>query len=203
MPARIQPAILCGILASVLYIAMNVFIPMMYGGYNSASQTVSELSAIGAPSRPLWVVLGSVYSLLIILFGYGVWKSAEGSRALRVAGVLLAVNGALSLYWPPMHMRGTEATLTDTLHIVWSIVTVLLMMTTMIVITVAASGSFRIVSIAMLLLMLVTGAMTGLDAPDLAANLPTPWIGIWERVSIGAYMVWIIGLARHINNGRL
>ena len=47
----------CGLAASVLYIAMNVFVPMQWDGYRSFSQTISELSAIDAPTRPLWVPL--------------------------------------------------------------------------------------------------------------------------------------------------
>jgi hypothetical protein len=38
----------------------------------------------------------------------------------------MIVDGVLSLYWPPMHLRGAEFTLTDTMHIVWAMVTVLL-----------------------------------------------------------------------------
>jgi hypothetical protein len=45
--------LVCGILSSLLYVVMNVFVPMQWQGYSSASQTVSELSAIGAPTRPL------------------------------------------------------------------------------------------------------------------------------------------------------
>jgi len=37
----------CGILSSLFYVAMNIFVAMQYEGYNSASQTVSELSADG------------------------------------------------------------------------------------------------------------------------------------------------------------
>jgi hypothetical protein len=54
--------LVCGVLSSVLYVAMNVFVAMQWAGYSSASQTVSELSAIGAPTRPLWVPLGLVYT---------------------------------------------------------------------------------------------------------------------------------------------
>ena len=54
----------CGMLASLLYIGMNIYVPMLYEGYNTASQAVSELSAIGAPDRPLWVVPGIIYTLL-------------------------------------------------------------------------------------------------------------------------------------------
>src|ERR1044071_9579569 len=76
----------CGIAASLLYAGMNVFIPMQWNGYSSGAQAISELSAIGAPTRPLWVVLGILYALLIAGFGVGIWGSAQGSRRLRVAG---------------------------------------------------------------------------------------------------------------------
>ena len=79
----------CGILSSLLYVAMNVFVPMQWEGYSSASQTVSELSAIGAPTRPLWVPLGIAYALLVTAFGWGVWASARRNRPLRVVGGLL------------------------------------------------------------------------------------------------------------------
>jgi hypothetical protein len=41
----------------------------------------------------------------------------------------------------------------------------------------------------------VFGVLTGLDAPRLAANLPTPWMGVWERINIFGYLLWIIVLA--------
>jgi hypothetical protein len=48
--------LVCGLLPSMLYVAMNVFVAMQWEGDSSASQTVSELSAIGAPTRSLWVL---------------------------------------------------------------------------------------------------------------------------------------------------
>ena len=72
--------LICGIVSSLLYVAMNVFVPMQWEGYSSASQTVSELSAIGAPTRPLWVPLGVAYTLLVAAFGWGVWASARQNR---------------------------------------------------------------------------------------------------------------------------
>jgi hypothetical protein len=63
----------CGVLASLFYAAMLVVVPMRWEGYSSASQTVSELSAIGAPTRSLWVALAVVYTLLLVAFG---WRSA-------------------------------------------------------------------------------------------------------------------------------
>ena len=50
----------CGILSSLLYVAMNIVGAMPFEGYSSTSQTISELSAIGAPSRPFWLVLATI-----------------------------------------------------------------------------------------------------------------------------------------------
>src|SRR5687768_10983168 len=119
--------LICGVASSLLYAAMLVFVPLGWDGYSSAAQTVSELSAIGAPTRSLWVPLGILWTLLYALFGWGVWRVAGGSRSLRIAGAVIIAHGVFGVFWPPMHLRGTEPTLTDTLHIVWSIVTVLLM----------------------------------------------------------------------------
>jgi len=185
----------CGILAPLLFVAMNVFVPMLYEGYSLVSQTVSELSAISAPTRPLWVWLGTVYGLLFATFGWGVWRSASRNRSLRVAGVLMIANGVVSLFWPPMHLRGQELTLTDTLHIVWTAVTGLLMMLAVGFAAAALGKRFRLYSIATLVTFLVFGALTGMEGPRVAANLPTPWVGVWERIIIAAQMLWIAALA--------
>jgi len=34
-----------------------------------------------------------------------------------------------------------------------------------------------------------------LDQPRLAANLPTPWMGVWERINIGVFLLWVSVLA--------
>ncbi len=189
--------LICGILSSLLYVAMNVFIPMQWEGYSSASQTVSELSAIGAPTRPLWVLLGIVYSLLAIAFGWGVWTSACRNRSLRVAGGLTVIYGVISLAWPfaPMHLRGAELTLTDTMHIVLAMVTVLLMLLAIGFAAAAFGKRFRLYSIATMVILIAFGALTGLDGPRIAANLPTPWVGVWERVNIGVFLLWVVVLA--------
>jgi hypothetical membrane protein len=95
----------CGFIASLLYIAMNMFVPMWWPAYSSFSQTISELSAIGAPTRPMWVPLGVLYTLLVAAFGVGVCKSAEHNRRLQAVGALFVVSGLIGLGWLPMHQR--------------------------------------------------------------------------------------------------
>jgi hypothetical protein len=190
-----QALLLCGILSSLLYVGMNIFVPMLDAGYSSASQSVSELSAIGAPTRALWVPLGLVYTLLVAAFGWGVRASAGPNRPLRLVGGLLIAYGIIGVFWPPMHLRGTEATLTDTLHIVWTFVTVILMMLTIGFGAAALGTGFRRYSIATLVILVAFGMLTGFDGPRIAANLPTPWIGVWERINIGTFLLWVAVLA--------
>jgi hypothetical protein len=73
----------CGILASLLYVGMDILAAMGWEGYSYTDQTVSELFAISAPTRPLVVTLMLTYSVLMIAFGWGVWASAGRKRAAR------------------------------------------------------------------------------------------------------------------------
>ena len=191
--------LVCGIAAPLLYFGMLVWIPPLWPGYSSASQTVSELSAIDAPTRSLWVALGLVYTLLLAAFGWGVWTSAQGARSLRVVGALLFAAGVFGLFWPPMHLREVLAeggkTLTDTLHIVWTAVNGLLMMIAMGFAAAALGKRFRFYSIGSIAALLVTGAITSEDAAWLEANLPTPGMGVWERINVGVMMLWLLVLA--------
>lgn len=189
--------LVCGMLSSLLYVAMNIFIPPQFEGYSSASQTVSELSAIGAPTRAIWVPLGAAYTLLFTAFGSGVRMSAHQNRRLCVVGNLIIIYGVISLAWPfaPMHLRGAQFSLTDAMHITLGIVTILLMMA-IISFGAAAFGKwFGFYSILSIITFIVFGILTGIDGPKIAKNLPTPWIGVWERINIGVFMLWIIVLA--------
>jgi hypothetical protein len=54
---------------------------------------------------------------------------------------------------------------------------------------------FRLYSLGTLVTLVVFGLLTTLEAPQLAANRPTPWMGAVERVNIYAWMLWVAGLA--------
>ncbi|HET6722389.1 MAG TPA: DUF998 domain-containing protein [Chitinophagaceae bacterium] len=192
-------ALSCGVLGSLLYIGMNIFIPPLYEGYNWVSQTVSELSAVNAPTRPLWFVLGTIYTLLIAAFGWGVVKSAGEGRSLRIVGILLIINGLMGLTWSPMHQREVLAagggTFTDTWHLAMSVITVLLMFLSIGFGAVAFGEKFRFYSIATILVFIVFGVLTFSEAPSIDKNGSTPFIGLWERINIAAFMVWLFVFA--------
>jgi len=186
----------CGVLASLLYIVMNIFIPPLYEGYNWVTQTVSELSAVDAPTRPLWFVLGIIYTLLVAAFGWGIIKSAGEKRSLRIVGILIFLHGILGLTWSPMHQREVLAagggTFTDTWHIVMATVTVLLMFLSIGFGAATFGKGFRFYSIATIIVFIVFGVLTFVEAPNVHKNGSTPYIGLWERINIAAFMVWML-----------
>ena len=191
--------LVCGILSSLLYGAMIVAIGSE--GYSRISQAPSELTAIGAPTRSLWMLLGALYTVLVTAFGWGVWRSAGRDRAVRIVGGLLMAYGFLGLLWPfaPMHQREVLAagggTLTDTMHLVLASATVLLMFVAMGVAATAFGKRFRVYSIASVVALVTFGALTFWDAPRVQSNLPTPWIGLWERINISVFLLWVGALA--------
>jgi hypothetical protein len=185
----------CGILSSLMYTAMNIFVPLDYPGYSSFSQVVSELSAVGAPTRQLWIVLSVFYLLFQAAFGWGILLSARSDNSLRITGWLVIVNAVTGAFWPPMHQREVLAagggTLTDTMHIVFTAVYGVFMMLTVLFAASAFKKRFRIYSALTILVMLGFGFLTSYYAPALQANEPTPWLGVWERIGIFAGMLWI------------
>jgi uncharacterized protein DUF998 len=186
----------CGVLSSLVYFFANIITVIKYEGYNTASQTVSELSAIDTPTRGLWVSLLTVYSVLLIAFGIGILISANGNKWLRNAGIVIIIDAIFGYFWPPMHQREVLAagggTISDTLHIVWTFITVPLMMLTIGFGAAAFGKRFRNYSIITLMILFFAGILTGIDGPKIQTNSPTPWIGVWERICIGVNMIWVI-----------
>lgn len=193
--------LICGILSSLLYVAMLIFVPMQYEGYSIVNQTISELSAIDAPTRPVWVPLGVVYTLLIAAFGWGIRQSAGNNRRLLISGTLLAVYGIVGIAWvfAPMHRREVlaagGATISDTMHLVMGAVSNLFMMVSMGYAAFALGKQFRLYTIVTILALLTFGILTGMSAPDVNANLPTPLVGVKEMIMLGVFFLWVVVLA--------
>jgi hypothetical protein len=108
----------CGILSSLLYVAANVLGARRWRDYSLTSHTGSELSAIGAPSRPLVIPLLTAHGALLVPFGLGVWKSAGRRRALRVTGALLVGLGASDLP-APLRNRGLPSSMKQTAYLLF------------------------------------------------------------------------------------
>jgi hypothetical protein len=59
----------------------------------------------------------------------------------------------------------------------------------------ALGKKFRIFTTVTFLVFFVFGILIGTETPNINAGLPTPYIGIWERINIAAFMLWVVVFA--------
>ena len=197
--ARRRFVLACGIASSLLYGADDLgdsirgLQPLFSGPERTDRDWRADTSAVGAA--------GWIYTVLVAAFGFGLWRSAGRNRAVRIVGGLILAYASLGLLWPfaAMHQREVLAagggTLSDTVHVVLGGVTVFLMFLAIGFGATAFGKRFRLYSIASIVVLLAFGALTFLEAPRLQANLPTPWIGLWERINISVFLLWVAVLA--------
>ncbi|MCX6499492.1 MAG: DUF998 domain-containing protein [Arthrobacter sp.] len=195
--------LVCGALSSLLWpLTSEALAAGLYRGYSSFSQTISELTSIGAPTRMPLIAEGFLYEALIIAFGVGVWQSAQGKRALHVTGGLLIAYGAIGPLWLPFPMTArtditpmATAAITDVMHIILGAVDAVLYLAILGFGSVAFGKGFRFYSILTLAVVLTFGAWTNSFVRLVAAGEPTPWLGVVERIMIGAFLLWVVVLA--------
>lgn len=193
-----QVLLFCGILSPILYAFADAIAGMLWQSYSFRDQVISELGAIGAPSQSLFTIFLIVVYLLLVAFGIGVWQSAGSRRKLRIVASLLISLGLLALtvgLFVPMQPRGTEQGLMGALHLIEGAVAMLMVLATMIFASTAFTNRFRLYTFATIVVMLVFGALSGMDTPSIEAGIITPWVGVKERIFWYAYQLWFAVLA--------
>lgn len=196
--AHVHPRALVfsGIAMFALYIAMDVVASLRYDGYSYKDQTISELSAIGAPTRNIWLVFSVAYTVLAFAFAFGVLLMAGRRKTVRAVGwiFLAGAIGGLTWWFGPMHQREVLAadggTWQDTLHLVAGGISSLVFFSAIGVGMFAFGRAFRWYSILTIGLMLVFGMLMNMDVAEVGNDEPTPWLGIYERIAVEGAMLW-------------
>lgn len=190
--------LICGIISSLLYVTIDIFAAMRWEGYSYTSQAFSELLAAGAPTRSFVLTFSFVYNVLVIVFGLCISTTDSKKRALRITGFLLigyAIVGIVTPVFFPAHLRGTEATINNLMHLPLTALGVLLILLSVVFGAAAHGKLFRLYSIGTILIITIFGAWAGSYVPLIEAELPTPWLGVIERINIYGYMLWVMVLA--------
>ena len=197
---RLQDNLLvCGILAAFVYVLTDVLGSLRYPGYNFTSQGISELMAVGAPTKHLVDSLFVVYGLLALGLAIGVLRESSGQWKLRVTGLLLlgyALAGSLGRFFPA-YPRGAGGFNDSVPHMILTGVLVVLMLAAVGFASFALGKRFQIYSLATLAGIVGLGIASGVYASRLAAHQATPGFGIVERALIYSYLVWaaVLGVA--------
>jgi hypothetical membrane protein len=196
---KIRRALLAaGIAAPAVYVVGDLLSGLLYKGYSFKGQAISELSAYGSPVRLLMLAFLTVHGVLLIAFSAGLWRAGDQNKALRGVAIFLLTPALLGLIlhpFFPMSTRGMELGFNDTMHKDLTFVWVFLVIVAVIFGAVAYPGWFRLYSIGSLLAMAVFGGLAGTSMQNIADNLPTPWVGAFERTNAYVYLAWLAVLA--------
>jgi len=184
----------CGIVAPILYVITVIVGAALRPDYSHIVNAVSELLSNGAPNKAILDVIFNVYGALLLAFaigGYSILKN--GPRPCRIAMGIFIVIQILSFSWGffPMDPMGTEATFAGTMHNILGGIVVLATITMPLLMGLGLrreAGFQTYASYA-----LVTSAIifvSGLTAVILAGQ-GFQVFGLFERITIGSYEVWI------------
>jgi hypothetical protein len=187
--------LICGIAGPLLFVGIDLFAGTLWKGYSFFSQSISELSAIGAPTRPLVVPLDIARELLITAFGTAVWVVYSQNWALRLTAGLLIANAVLGLaiLFFPMHVDQPASH-----NVVGVALGALSLLCFVLAIGFGAAAFrnwFRFYSIGTLAVFLVLTILGIWVVPHIVAGQAASRVGIQERVMSYGCQLWLVILA--------
>ncbi len=188
----------CGILSSILYVSTDIIGGILWEGYDFTAQYVSELTAIGSPSRFIVFPFFIVDNLLVIAFGFGVWISANKKKTIQMVGYLLegiGITGLITTLFFPIHLNDAEKNYTDTMHVIFSVIGVILILFAIGLTITAFKNWFRFFAIGILLTFAVPALISFLIGLEVIVERSNSWVGIMERINIYGYLLWVIVFA--------
>jgi len=181
-----------------IYVTATVLGGLLDPSYSHVSMHVSELTSSHAPNRMMLAGMYVGYNAALGGLGLALLKHLQRSRWLVVASLLLVANavaGVLTVTWFPQDSYGYPATTAGAVHIALGGVLALLSILVMFTagrafrsqMTWATLGQF---STAAAVVMVVTGLATAV-----ATAAASPYMGLAERLPIGAFLLWLAVVA--------
>lgn len=191
----------CGILASLLYIGIDILAGTSWQGYSFISQSISDLTSTGAPTRSLVVSLYLVYAALMITFGWGVWQLGKQKSTMRIVGCLIIgnaiLNSVVSLFFP-LHRGEPMCTPANLMNVIPMAIGMFCFLGAMGFGAASFRNWFRFYSSGILFLYFVL-SFVGVVLPSrIPAWQRSPTTGIQERTMVIFYLSWVIALAINI-----
>jgi hypothetical protein len=185
----------CGVASSVVYSATEIAASMRWAGYVWSARMVSDLFAVSSPTRSFVLVPMLIYNVLACALGVGVWLSRK-NRAQAITAILLVVYtiaGLVGLLIFPLdyNTSGSGAAM----HMVATVTLIVLMFAFIVTAAIGGGRAFRIYSIVTVLLIIGGAVLAGMQVPRIEAGLPTPGLGIYERLNIYAMLLWVAVLS--------
>lgn len=185
--------LICGIVATLFFVSIDIVGGLLWHGYSFVSQAISELDAIGSPTRGLLAPLYPIYSLLMIAFGIGILSASE-RIILRYIGGLQVVIGAIGIAWLPfpMHLGEAVSSPANIMHSAFAGIQTFFILSSIGLGTIALRRRFAFYSASMLVIVIASGALT---FSSYWLGMQSGWFGLVERITVYAYMLWVVVLS--------
>lgn len=186
-----------GCLAFASYISAVIIGGIFYPGYNHLVQAISELTFKQAPNQLLIQPLFWVYNISLLLFSLYLFLWSD-HRLVKVTSVLLnlcAISGVLMLLFPQDPIN-TQLTTAGFIHLVSAGVAALTTLVSVLIISIhywKTKYKIKYISLLSFLVILIFGPITA-SAPKL---IPA-YFGIFERITIGTFMIWLMAFSLHV-----
>jgi len=185
----------CGIAAPILYIVTAIAgAAMRPNDYSHLVNAISELLSNGAPNKAVLDVVFNIYNALLLLFALGAYTAMKDfPRLSKMAmGILIGIQILSFSWWLfPMDPIGAEATFAGTMHNVLGGVVALATIVMPLLMgfgarTLDLFNRYTVYSFISSAIIFVSG-LTGVILAGKGVHL----FGLFERITIGTYEVWI------------
>lgn len=195
---------ICGVLSLLSYLAMVIFSPLAYPGYDWMRMAVSELSAVGAPSRELAAQLNSLFGPCGIVSVMAVCVAVAGCRTgkLRLGVYCFAAMEWLCMVGYscfPWVSEADHLIFQNVMHLAITVLVVLFSIVSLVLIAVSArKENLRSLGIwaGICLAAMLVGAVS-------TNALPQSVFGIFERLSTISAVVFNAVLGWYLFSGKL
>ena len=187
---------ICGIIAPISYLSLAIIGGLLRPGYSHITHSVSELLVVGAPNKPLLLTILIIYGVLMILFPIGLHRGINEGKGSKVGPACLVVAGVLVLLTAtlfPQDPGGEPVTFAGTMHVA--------LVTSMAILSLIAILAFwrRLKSDSLWsgydrysLVTFIVAITLGVISVIL---IDSSYMGLLERLSVGAILQWIFVMA--------
>jgi hypothetical protein len=196
---RTNPWLFAGVFAPLVYAAAVILGGRLTPGYSHLAHPISALSMAGAPAAAVLDPIFTVYNALMVVFAFALGRAFRGRGLVLGLGapVLVALIGLTGILMNvyPMDPIGTPLTDAGRVHIWLAAIASVASMLAVLVVALPLRrdpqwrrfGGYALIS---MIVILASGAFAAL-----AAARASPVMGLWERVTIGAFLQWVLVLA--------
>lgn len=203
---------LFGIIAPLFYIVPTIVGGLLRPGYSHLSNSVSDLLASGAPNKIYLMILFTVYPIFLSVFGFGLFSvliskplplsSPTGLIGFVLIGASMGILGILTMTIFPQDPHGAPITTPGLMHLILVGIQAISAMAAILLIgfwfrSNGFTGYF-IYSIISLAVLLITGIIS-----MIGATKGSQFIGLFERLNVGAIMQWLIVIGAWFYNPKL